>query len=37
MRCYSRVLVGLIPSDVWAVDFLPQYSYDADEQNEVNL
>lgn len=34
---YSRVLVGLISSNIWAVDFLSKYSYDANEQNKVHL
>lgn len=34
---HSQVLVWLIPSNVWAVDLLTQYSDDADEENEVNL
>ena len=37
MKLYSRVLVGLISSNIWAVDFLPKYPYDADEQNKVHL
>ena len=37
MKLYSRVLVGLVSSDVWAVDFLAKYSNDADEENEVHL
>lgn len=36
-KLYSRVLVGLISSNVWAVDFLAKYSYDADEQDKVHL
>lgn len=34
---HSRVLVGLVSSNIRAVDLLPEYSYDADEQNKVYL
>lgn len=34
---HSRVLVGLVPSDVGAVDFLTEYSDDADEKYKVHL
>lgn len=34
---HSRVLVGFVPSDIGAVDFLPQYSDDADEKDKVHL
>lgn len=34
---HSRVLVGLVSSDIRAVDLLSENSDDADEQNEVYL
>ena len=34
---YSRVLVRLVPSNVWAVNLLAKYPDDADEEDEVHL
>lgn len=34
---HSRVLVGFVPSNIGAVDFLTQYSDDADEKDKVHL
>lgn len=34
---HSRVLVGFVPSDIGAVDFLTEDADDADEKDEVHL
>lgn len=37
IKWYARVLVGLVSSDIWAVDLLAKYSDDADEKNKIHL
>ena len=37
MKWYSRILVGLISSNIWAVNLLTEYSNDADKEDKVHL